>query len=253
MAAATAKSSCGTAESRKSRTWPAVPSRSGLLQHMGACQRRTEFGLQARGQRVTAAGQCADHHAIGSVETWLTVTENAISGVTQSARDAVTLHRRPHRFGHHQTYLRADDALVAGHVAPGVHNQIRLRRPDTLPHRDTEIRGPCHSVLGRKHRRRPCVESRSERATTLTAACRDDRTTRARPHPQPESVHTGPAAVVRLKSPLALGHGCLSSFGLVPTSSTPMAVMADEDPSTVGKLIDLAYLAAAPSRIASRT
>lgn len=252
MAAAAAKSSFGTAESRKLRTWPAVPSRSGLLQHMGACQRRAQLGLESRRKRVAATRQRPDDHTVGSVEGGLTVAENAIGGVPQSARDTVPLHRCPHRFGHDQTYLRADDILVADRVAPGVHNQIRLRRPDTLPHRDTEIRGPCHSVLGRKHRRRPCVESRSERATTLAAACRDDRATRARPHPQPESVHTGPAAVVRLKSPLALGHGCLSSFGLAPTPSTVMHVMTAEDASTVGKLIDLAYLAKAPPRIASR-
>lgn len=167
--------------------------------------------------------------------------------MTQPARDTVPLHRRPHRFGHHQTYLRTGDVSVAGRVAPGMHHQIRLGHPYALPHRDTEIRRPCHPVLGRKHRLRPRVESRSQRTATLAAACRHDRATGARAHPQPETVHTGPAAVVRLKSPLALGHGCLSSFDVVPTSSTATHVMADEDASTVGKLIHPAYLAAAVS------
>ena len=163
----------------------------------------------------------------------------------QSARDAMPLHRRPHRFGHHQTYLRTVDIAAAGHVTPGMHNQVRLRCPDAFPHRDTEIRRPCHPVLSRKHRRRPCVESRSERTATLAAARRHDRAAGTRAHPQPEAVHTGPAAVVRLKSPLALGHGCLSSFGLVPASIPAMGVMAVQDASTVGKLVDLAYLAGA--------
>jgi len=77
----------------------------------------------------------------------------------------------------------------------------------------------------------PCVRSRSEGAAALVAAGRHDCATSARTHPQPETVHTGPAAVVRLKGPLALGHGCFSSFGLVLTTSVA---------ATVGKLIHLA-------------
>ncbi len=92
----------------------------------------------------------------------------------------------------------------------------------------------------------PCVRSRSEGAAALVTAGRHDGATGARTHPQPETVHTGPAAVVRLESPLALGHGCFSSFDLVLTTSDAMTVMTAEDVATVGKLIHLA--GAAPVR-----
>jgi len=97
----------------------------------------------------------------------------------------------------------------------------------------------------------PCVESRSQGAAALAAATRHDGATGARTHPQPETVHTGPAAVVRLESPLALGHGCFSSFGLVSTPSVAMNVMAAEEAATVGKLIHLA--GAAPLRFRRTT
>lgn len=86
----------------------------------------------------------------------------------------------------------------------------------------------------------PCVRSRSEGATALATTGRHDGAAGARTHPQPETVHAGPAAVVRLKSPLALGHGCFSSFDLVFTDSVAMTIMAAEDAATVGKLIHLA-------------
>ncbi len=92
----------------------------------------------------------------------------------------------------------------------------------------------------------PCVRSRSEGAAALATAGRHDGATGTRTHPQPETVHTGPAAVVRLESPLALGHGCFSSFDLVLTTSDAMTVMTAEDVATVGKLIHLA--GAAPVR-----
>ena len=58
--------------------------------------------------------------------------------------------------------------------------------------------------------RRPVAKrSRRESATPLTAPVGHDLAPRTRTHPQPEAVHAGAAAVIRLESPLALGHGVL--------------------------------------------
>lgn len=171
--------------------------------------------------------------------------------MTQSARDAVTLHRGADRLGDHETYLGSVVTTVRKSVVQRVHDEIGLYRPYSLANRDTEISRPCHPVPGRKHCRRTLVESRSQGAAALATAARHDRATCTRTHTQPETVHTGPAAVVRLESPLALGHGCFSSFGLVSTTSVTMTLMAAEDAATVGKLIHLA--GAAPLRFRRTT
>lgn len=142
--------------------------------------------------------------------------------MTQPSRDTMPLHRRAHRLGHDKTYLGSVVATVGGSVVQRVHDQIGLNRPYSLANRDTEIRRPCHSVPGRQHCPESCVESRSQGTAALVTAARHDRAACTRTHPQPESVYTGPAAGVRLESPLALGHGCFSSFGLVSTSSVTM-------------------------------
>lgn len=56
--------------------------------------------------------------------------------------------------------------------------------------------------------------SRSQRTTALSAPGGHDRTTGTGAHAQPESVHLRAATVVRLKSPLALGHGSHSLLAL---------------------------------------
>ncbi len=54
------------------------------------------------------------------------------------------------------------------------------------------------------------AESGGEGIASLAATSGDDRAAGPSAHAQPESVYTRPAAVVRLKRPLALGHGRLS-------------------------------------------
>jgi hypothetical protein len=163
----------------------------------------------------------------------------------------MTLHRGAHRLRDHETYLGSVITTVGNAVVQRVHDEIGLNRPYSLANRDTEISRPCHPVPGRKHCPEPCVESRSQGTAALAAAAGHDGAARTRTHTQPETVHTGPAAVVRLESPLALGHGCFSSFGLVSTTSVTMTVMAAEDAATVGKLIHLA--GAAPLRFKRST
>ena len=78
-------------------------------------------------------------------------------------------------------------------------------------HRRREVRPLAQSVRRRQHRR----PSGGELGAALTATSGEDAATRAGAHPQTEAVGLGPAAVVRLESPLA--HDVLSSalVGLV--------------------------------------
>jgi hypothetical protein len=160
--------------------------------------------------------------------------------MTQSSRHAMPIDRGTHRFGDHEAYLGTINATVDDSTVQRMHDEIGLNRPDSLTNRDTEISRPRHPVSGWKHCRRTLVESGSQGTAALVTAARHDRAAGTRAHPQAETVHTGPAAVVRLKSPLALGHGCISSFSLVSTPSVAMKVMTAEDTATVGKLIHLA-------------
>jgi len=97
-----------------------------------------------------------------------------------------------------------------------VHHEIGLHRPHPSSDCRTELRGPRHPVPRRKHRAKSRVESRSQLAATLAAPVRHDRPAGPGAHPQPESMHPRPTAVVGLKGPLALGHGCslLVAYGI---------------------------------------
>jgi len=62
-----------------------------------------------------------------------------------------------------------------------------------------------------------------ELCAALAATGVDDRTTRAGTHAQPETMHARTTTVVRLESPLALGHGwySLCSYVGTPTMRAP--------------------------------
>ena len=218
---------------------------------MGFLQRRPKFGFQARRDRVPTSRQGSDHHTSARTEIGRLVVDEVEGSMTQPTGYSVTLHRGTDRLGNHEAYLGSVVAAVREPVVQRMHDEIGLNRPYSVANRDTEISRPCHPIPGRKHCPEPCVESRSQRAAALAAAARHDGAACTRTHTQPETVHTGPAAVVRLKSPLALGHGCFSSFSLVSTPPNTMTVMAAEDTATVGKLIHLA--GAAPLRFRRTT
>ena len=61
--------------------------------------------------------------------------------------------------------------------------------------------------------------SGSQRLASLATPTGDDRAPRASAHPQPEAVHARTTPIVRLKGPLALGHGCLSSLHLAAAAA----------------------------------
>ena len=130
--------------------------------------------------------------------------------MSQPTGHPVSLHRSTHRFRYDQTDPRPIAVLRI--VPQCVHDEVGLRSAHPLTDRGTEFSRPRHPVSRRKHNARSCVESRSQLAATLGPPARHDRPACPSPHPQPEPVHTCAAPVVRLKSPLALGHGCLSSF-----------------------------------------
>lgn len=125
-------------------------------------------------------------------------------------------HRRAHGFADDQPDVRRA-RLIMVVVSPKVDDEIGLRRPHPVPHRRVELGGPPHAVARRKHRQNPALRSGSQSATALAAPVRHNRTSGAGAHPQAETVHPSSAPVVRLKSPLALGHDvsslCLASSG----------------------------------------
>ena len=76
--------------------------------------------------------------------------------------------------------------------------------------------------------------SGSQRAAALTAPAGYDRPAGAGAHPQPEAVHPRASPVVRLKGPLALGHGCFSSLHLAADQPADRNTRVDTE--AVGKL-----------------
>ncbi len=178
-------------------------------------QRRPQLLLESGRDRIPATGKGADHHPIGGVE----FVENAARHMPQTPGHPVSLHRGADGFGHHQADAWTGLALVIGTQC--VHDKVGLHRPHPLTDRGTEFRRTRHPVARRKHRARSCVESRSQRAASLATPVGHDRPAGPGPHPQPEAMHPRAAPVVGLKSPLALGHGCLSSFVWHP-SPTPI-------------------------------
>lgn len=126
-------------------------------------------------------------------------------------RDAMTCDGIANGFRHDQTDLGC--FVIDG---PGrVHDEVGLSSPHSPFDRQPEVRRPRHPVPNRKHVSIPCcgsrTASRSERATALAAPTGNDGAPGTGTHAQPEAVHTCTTTVVRLKGPLALGHGCYSS------------------------------------------
>jgi hypothetical protein len=127
----------------------------------------------------------------------------------------MSLYSAPNGFRDHQTNPGPVFAIIGSQC---VHDEIGLHCPHPLTDRGTEFRRPRHPVARRKHRARSCVESRTQRAAALTAPVRNDGPPGPGPHPQPESVLARAPPVVRLKGPLALGHGCISSLRVAPAT-----------------------------------
>lgn len=163
---------------------------------------------------MPAAGHRADHHAISRVE----FIEHRARHVPQPARHSMSLHCGTNRFRNHQPDLRA--VFCPTVRTQGVHHQIGLHRAHPSAHRRPEVARPRHPVPRRKHRASSWIGLRRQRATALAAPVRHDGPAGPGPHPQPEAVHPCPAPVVRLESPLALGHGSISLLRLAPAAHT---------------------------------
>ncbi len=92
---------------------------------------------------------------------------------------------------------------------PSMNDDVRLRGAYPALDRRIKIGRPRHAIPRGKHRLIPVVSSRSERPPPLATPARHDRPPGPGTHPQPEAVYPGSTPVVRLKGPLALGHGYL--------------------------------------------
>jgi hypothetical protein len=169
----------------------------------GPAQCRPQFLFEARRDGMPAARQRPDHHPVPGVQ----FIDHRAHHMAQPTGHPVSLYSAANGFRDHQT--DAGSAVSgAGSRPQRVHHKIGLHRPHPVTDRGTEFRGPRHPVPRRKHRARSRVESRSQLAATLAASVRHDRSACPGAHPQPEPMHPRPAAVVGLKGPLALGHGC---------------------------------------------
>lgn len=163
---------------------------------------------------MPAAGHRADHHAIGRVQ----FIDHRARHVPQPARHSMSLHCGTNRFRNHQPDFWAVFCPIVR--TQGVHHQIGLHRAHPSAHRRPEVARPRHPVPRRKHRASSWIGLRRQRATALAAPVRHNGPAGPGPHPQPEPVHPCPAPVVRLESPLALGHGSISLLRLAPAAHT---------------------------------
>jgi hypothetical protein len=135
--------------------------------------------------------------------------------MAQSPRDAVSLHSRTHRPTDYQTDPRT---LWSRLISTHVNHDVGLNRPDPSPDCHVELSRSAHAVPRWEQESPPIQKGSSrERTAALLAPTGDDRPAGTGTHPQPESVHTCATPVVRLKCPLALGHGCFSSLRLTTT------------------------------------
>lgn len=192
-----------TSRSTSSPRCPALRARPG--------QSCPEFLFQSRRDCIPASGQRPDHNAIRRRK----VVKDRPGHMPQPACDLMPLHRVPHGFRDDESDART---FVGCGVTQCVQDKIGLRSSHPLTDRGTELGGPSHPVPRRKHRARSCVESRSQLAATLGTPTRHDGPAGPGPHPQSEAVHARATPVVRLKCPLALGHGCSPRFRLAPTT-----------------------------------
>jgi hypothetical protein len=168
--------------------------------------------LQSRRDGVPTGRQSPDHHPIPRVQ----FVDDAKSDVTQSAGDPMPDDRVTDGLRHDETDLRS----IAVDGPEGMHDEVGLDGTYSPLDRQPEIRRPCHPVPGRKHRVKSCVESRSQGTAALVAPAGHDGPTGTGAHAQPKTVHACTPSVVRLKGPLALGHGCLSSVTVASASFT---------------------------------
>ena len=127
--------------------------------------------------------------------------------MTKPPADPVACHRVPDGFAHDEPETRTAHADIRG-VHVGVYDHGAAALPGTLAHHRREISGTVEPVRPGKHAP-PRPGSGRQRGAALATTGADDATAGARAHPETETVHLGTTTVVRLESPLALGHGWL--------------------------------------------
>lgn len=114
------------------------------------------------------------------------------------------IHRAADRLTHYKT-----DSRTVGMpgIAPGVDDEVGLCGAHAVTDRDAEFSRPGHPVSGGKHA--GVRRLGGQRAPAFTAPAGDNPSAGASAHPQPEPMDLRPPSIVRLESPLSLGHGFL--------------------------------------------
>lgn len=154
-------------------------------------------------------GERPDHKVDGLVFR----LDQFCTDMTKPPTHSVPLHRIADGFAHHQTEPRPGCPLHGGRKGSRVHDDAGTTATNAKAHDGTKIGRHAqavrlwqHSValfglaghgLGR------------QLSATLAATTCNDRATCTRAHAETEAMRLGTATVIRLVSPLALGHGVL--------------------------------------------
>jgi hypothetical protein len=165
---------------------------------------------------VPAAWQCPDHHTLGGIE----FIDHRQRYVAQTPGNSVSLNCRADCLVNDQPNVRTTRHRF---ITPQMYNNVRLYSPSAAFDRRREFRRPGHAVLRREQCSTKSEGSGGQFAAALAPATRHDRATGTGPHPQAEAMHPCTTPIVRLKCPLALGHGFLSSLHVVLAAPVPLA------------------------------
>lgn len=122
---------------------------------------------------------------------------------------AVAFHRIADGLAHDQTPARAGGAFDDSGVRKSVddHGRPTLTHPRT--HDGPKLGRPMQPIPGRKHDAARRRRLSRQLGTALTATTGDNAAAGASAHAKTETVRLGTATVIRLESPLALGHSVL--------------------------------------------
>lgn len=159
------------------------------------CQRHVEIGPQLGGGTAGRVRRGPQHKSAGSGQLRQPVARQ----VPQPSAHPVPYDGVSHRASHDQADPRGSGV--------GRRRQVEVRhhgtggRSPAAPHDDGELRPLTQPVLRRQHDPRPT--SGRQLGAALAPPSGQDRPAGTRPHPQPEPMRLGAAAVVRLKRALA--------------------------------------------------
>lgn len=168
-----------------------------------------DLGTKTRVVGSERRGECPHHE----VDILIFRQQQVSADMTKPPTHPVSLYRIADGFTHDQPESRTGGAVHGGRKRPRLHNYAGTTGTNAKAHDGTKIGRHAQAVRLWQH----SVAlfglagyglSRQLSATLAATTC-NDRATRTRTHAQTEAMRLGTATVIRLVSPLALGHGVL--------------------------------------------